>query len=126
GENASRLLEAGCRDERVGRERRLGDTEQQRTARRRAAAPGDHAVVLFAEAELVHLLLEKERGIANVFDFDPAHHLTNDGLDVLVVDVYALQAVNLLNRVHQVSLGELFAQHGQQVVQIGRPVYQSL
>jgi len=55
-----------------------------------------------AEAELVHLLLEEEGSVAHVLDLDPAHHLARDRLDVLVVDVDALEAVNLLNGIHQV------------------------
>src|SRR5271168_4125711 len=124
--DACGLLEAGCGDERVGRKRRLGDTQEQRAARCGAATVGDDPVVLFAEAELVHLFFEKERGVSDVFDFDPAHHLPRNGFDVLVVDVHALEAVNLLNGVHQVRLRELFAQHGQQVVQVERAVDQSL
>src|SRR5882762_9730399 len=126
GEDAGGLLEAGGGDERVSRERRLGDTEKQRPSRCRASTVLDHIVVLFAEAELVHLLLEKERSIANVFDLDPAHHLPGDGFNVLVVDVHALQPVNLLNCVYQVRLRELLSQHGQQVVQVQRAIDQSL
>src|SRR5712664_349170 len=90
GEDAGGLLEARGGDERIGRERGLGDTEEERTARCGAAAIGDDAIVLLAEAELVHLLLKEERGITHVLDLDPAHHLARDGLDVLVVDVHAL------------------------------------
>src|SRR6266404_725076 len=124
--DAGGLLEAGGGDERVRRERRLGDTKEQRAARCGAATVSDHAIVLFAEAELVHLLLEEERGVADVFDLDPAHHLPGDGLDVLVVDVDALEAVNLLNGVHQVRLGEFLTEHGQQVVQVQRAIDQGL
>ena len=45
---------------------------------------------------------------------------------MFVVDVDALQPVDLLNRVHEVGLSELFAKHGQQVVQVQRTVDQSL
>src|SRR5690242_7714507 len=86
-EDAGGLLEARGGDERIGRERRLGDTKEQWTARCRTATIGDDAIVFLAEAELVHLLLEKERGVADVFDLDPAHHLARDGLDVLIVDI---------------------------------------
>src|SRR5262245_31969733 len=71
-QNASRFLEARRRDKRIGRERGLGDAQEQRTARCRAAAILDHLVVLLAEAELVHLLFKEERGVAHVFDLDPA------------------------------------------------------
>src|SRR5208282_897452 len=87
---------------------------------------GDDAIVFLAEAELVHLLLEKERCVANVFDFDPAHHLARDGLDVLVVDVDALEAVNLLNGVDQIGLCELFAEDGKQIVQVERAIDEGL
>src|SRR5229473_1552326 len=123
-EDAGGLLEARGGDERVGRERRLGDAEEQRTSRCRTATVSNHTVVLFAEAEFVHLLLEEERRVAHVFDLDPAHHLPGDGLDVLVVDVHALQAVHLLNGVDQVGLRELFAEDGQQVMQVERAVDQ--
>src|SRR5262249_22776714 len=46
GEHARRLLERRGRDERVGRERRLRDAEQQRTARPRTPAMPHHARVL--------------------------------------------------------------------------------
>ena len=69
---------------RVGRERRLGDAQQQRTTDSRTATLGDDALVFFAEAELVDLLLEQEVGVANFFDLHPAQHLANDGFDVLV------------------------------------------
>jgi hypothetical protein len=86
----------------------------------------DDAIVFLAEAELVHLLLEEERGVADVFDFHPAHHLADDGFDVLVVDVDALQAVDLLDRIDQVGLRVFFAEDGQQVVRVERAVDQRL
>ena len=92
----------------------------------RTPAIADHAVVLLAEAELVHLLFEQERGVADVFDLHPAHHLPDDGFDVLVVDVDALQPVDLLNGVDQVGLRVLFAEDGQQVVRVERTVDQRL
>src|SRR5215471_10343118 len=124
-EHASGFLEAGGGDERIGRERRLGDTQEQRSARSGTAAALDGLIVFLAEAELVNLLFEEEVGVTNVFDLDPAHHLARDGLDVLVVDVNALEAVNLLNGVDEVSLRELFAEHGEKVVKVERTVDQS-
>ena len=82
------------------------------------AALRDHALVLFAEAELVDLLFEQELGVADVFDLHPAHHLADDHFDVLVVDVHALQPVDFLDFVHQVRLQFLFAEHGQNVVRV--------
>ena len=84
----------------------------------------DDALVFLAEAELVDLLFEQERGIAHVFDLHPAHHLANDHFDVLVVDVHALQPVDFLDFVHQVSLQFLLPEHGQNVVRVERAVHQ--
>ena len=69
---------------------------------------------------------EQERRVAHVFDLHPAHHLADDHFDVLVVDVDALQAVNFLDFVDQVSLQFFFAQHGQNVVRVERAVHQRL
>jgi len=63
-EHARRLLEAGRGDKAVGRERCLGNAQQQRTPDCRTASGCQHALVLLAEAEAVYLLLEQEVGIA--------------------------------------------------------------
>src|SRR5690348_6795014 len=126
GEHPGRLLEGGGGDEGFGGKRGLGDAQQQRPAGSRLATLHDGALVLFAEAELVHLLLQQELGVAHVFHFDPAHHLAHDDLDVLVADVDALQPVDLLDFVHQVSLQLFFAQHSENVVRVERTIHQRL
>ena len=68
------------------------------------AVCGQDALVLLLEAELVHLLVDDEVGVADLFDLHPAHHLPDDHLDVLVVDVHALQPVDLLDLADQVGL----------------------
>ena len=45
---------------------------------------------------------------------------------MLVVDVDALQAVDLLNRIHEVGLGVLFAEDRENVVRVERTIDQSL
>src|ERR1035438_8972386 len=47
-----------------------------------------------------------------------------EGLQMLVVDVDALQAVDFLNLVDQVLLEFLFTEHGQDVVRIARTIHQ--
>ena len=111
---------------RVGRERRLGDAEQQRTADCRTATFGDDTLVFVAEAELVDLLLEQEVGVAHVLDLHPAQHLPHDGLDVLVGDGDALQAVDFLDFVDQVGLQLLLAEHGENVVRVERAIHEGL
>jgi len=93
---------------------------------RGTAAAFDDAVVLLAEAELIHLFLEQKRRVADVFHLHPAHHLSDDGFDVLVVDVDALQAVNLLHRVDEIGLRKLLAEDGQNVMRVQRTVNQRL
>jgi hypothetical protein len=53
---------------------------------------------------LVHHLVDQELRVPDLLDLHPAHHLPDHHLDVLVVDVDALQAVDLLDLVHQVAL----------------------
>ena len=86
----------------------------------------EHALVLFEEAELVHLLVDQELGVADVLDLHPPHHLPRDDLDVLVVDVDALQPVDLLDFVDEVLLQFLLAKDVQDVVRVARAVHQRL
>src|SRR5688500_683641 len=125
-EHARRLLEARRRDERIRRQRCLGDPQQQRLRRRRTAARLNHPLVLLEEPELIRLLVDQELGVANILDPHPPHHLARDDLDVLVVDVDALQPVDLLDFVDQVLLQFLLAEHPQDVVRIARTVHQLL
>ena len=64
--------------------------------------------------------------VAHVFHLHPAHHLANDDFDVLVADVHALQAVDFLDFVHQVSLQLFLTQHGKNVVRVERAIHQRL
>ena len=59
-------------------------------------------------------------------DAHAAQHLAHDRLDVLVVDLHALQSVDLLDFVDQVLGQRLLAQHPQDVVRVGRAVHQRL
>src|SRR5438270_4848998 len=126
GEHARGLLEGGGRDEAIGGERGLGNSQEQRTAGSRFAAQGDYALVLFAEVELIRLLFQQEGGVAHVLDFDPAHHLAHDDFNVLVADGHALQPVNFLDLVHQIALQLLLAQHGKNIVRVERAIHQRL
>src|SRR5262249_6673619 len=107
-------------------ERGLGDAQQKRASRGRAAAVGDHPLVLFAEAEFIHLLLEQERGVAHVFYLHPAHHLPDDYFNVLVADGHTLESIHFLDFVHQVSLQLLLTKHGKNVVRVERAVHERL
>ena len=56
----------------------------------------------------------------------PAQHLPHNHFNVLVADGHALQPVDLLNFVHQVSLQRLLAQHVQNVVRVQRAIHQRI
>jgi hypothetical protein len=65
-------------------------------------------------------------GVADVVDHDPAQHLAHDHLDVLVVDLHALQAVDVLHFVDDVARQFFGAQQAQDVLRIGRAVHHGL
>src|SRR5690606_27848354 len=126
GEDAGRLLEGGRRQPGLGRQRRLGDTHQHRTAGRRVAALGHHATVLRLEHRPLDRRTGQELGGARVDDDDPAQHLPDDHLDVLVVDAHTLGAVHLLHLANQVQLGFPRTHHAQHLVRVDRTFQQLL
>src|SRR4029077_4052626 len=78
------------------------------------------------ELALVDLLADQEGRLAGLGDLDLLQHLTRDRLDVLVVDLHALQAIDLLDLVDEI-LGQLLdAQHAQDVVRHGVAVDQEV
>ena len=89
----------------------------------RPSSPSD-PLVLVLEAEAIDLLLEEELGVTNFLDPHPPEHLTDDHFDVLVVDVHALQSIDLLDRVDQVSLQLLHSADRKDIVRIERTVHQ--
>src|SRR5919204_191921 len=124
GEHLGGLLERRRRDERLGAQRRLGDAEQQRLAHPGLAARRRHPGVLVVEHLLLHLLVDEEVRVAHFLDAHAAQHLPDDGLDVLVVDLHALEPVDLLHFVHHVAGQLLLAEHLEDVVRVGRAVHQ--
>ena len=102
GQHARRVLEGRGGDERVGLERGLGDAEERGLGLRRAAAFHHHLLVHLEERLARDLLAPEEVGVARVRDADLAEHLADDDLDVLVVDLDALETVDLLHFVDEV------------------------
>ena len=86
---------------------------------RRLLAFGFHADVDLVHLAPVDLLALQQLGIAGVVDLDLLQHLANDHLDVLVVDVDALQPVDLLDFVDQIGRQFLDALDGENVVRGG-------
>src|SRR5215212_9449939 len=106
GQDAGRLLERGRREEAVGGERGLGYAHQNRVVGGRPALLFLlDAGVLGEHRKAVGDLLGEQLRVAGVVHDHLAQHLAYDDLDVLVVDVHALRAVDLLHLIHQVALG---------------------
>jgi hypothetical protein len=72
----------------------------------------------------VDLLADQEGGVAALGDLDLLQHLADDHLDVLVVDLHALQPVDLLDLVDEIFGQRLDARASQDVVRIGVAVDQ--
>src|SRR5690606_22204065 len=85
-------------------------------------ALGIHAVVLVEQFRTLDLLAGDEAGVAGIDDVHAAQHLADDDLDVLVVDLHALQAVDVLHFVDDIARQALDALQPQDVVRVGRAV----
>src|SRR2546430_92535 len=107
GQHLRRLLEGSRSEERLRRKGGLGDAEDQRLERRLLLLRLLllDARVLALEDDLVHELAGQEVGVACVLDAHLLQHLAHHELDVLVVDVDALRAVDLLHLLDEVQLG---------------------
>ena len=61
----------------------------------------------------------KQGGVAAVGDLDLLQHLANDHLDVLVVDLHALESIDFLDLADEIFGQRLDAEHFEDVVRIG-------
>src|SRR5688500_489471 len=120
GQNTRRLLEARGRDERLSRETRLGDAEQERLGHRGILLLLLRLVVRFPEGLLVDVLALEEHRLARLEHAHLLQHLPDDHANVLVVDLHALQAVNLLHFVEQILLHRARTLDAENVVRIHR------
>ena len=91
---------------------RIGSNSAATLVARRGAA------VLFHEAGAVDLLAAQVARVAGLGDLDLAQHLANDRFDVLVVDLDALQAVDVLDFLDEVGRERLDAEQTQDVMRI--------
>ncbi len=83
-------------------------------------ALGHDALVLGPERVPIDELAGQEEGVALGEDAHLLHHLPDDQLDVLVVDLDALRAVDLLHLVDEVALGPGVTCRAQQVGRVER------
>src|SRR5205085_12431025 len=119
-QNSRGLLERRRRDERLRRQARLGDAEQQRLGRRRRLLLLLRAIVDLAEDLLIDVLALEELRFARLEDANLLQHLPDDDPDVLVVVFHALQAIDLLHLVQQILLHRPRTLDAQDVVRIHR------
>src|SRR5256886_2148949 len=120
GQHPRRLLE-GCRREPARRvERGLDEAEQHGLRHRWIAAFRQHFGVRFLVLPLGDDLARQQVGVAGRINADLPHHLPDDHLDVLVVDIDALRAVHLLDLVDQVGLNRLAAEDVEQFLRADR------
>src|SRR3954467_9439999 len=104
GQHLGGLLEGGRRQERVRRQRRLGDAEDDLLGLGAFLALRDHRVVDLLVLVAVDELPGQEVRVALLVDAHLLEHLAHDQLDVLVVDVHALRLVDLLHLLDEVDL----------------------
>src|SRR6056297_1899314 len=118
GEYPGGFLERGGRDERLGRQRGLGDAQKDTLEYRRTQSVAVELPVFLDHVYRVELLALQELAVARVENFDLAQHLPDDDLDVLVVDLHALEPIDVLDFLHQVIGQRLDAQQAKNVVRI--------
>src|SRR5205823_5581341 len=94
----------------------LDQAEQHRLRHRGIAALGQHLGVGLLVLPLRDDLAGQQVGVAGGVDANLPHHLPDDHLDVLVVDVDALRAIDLLDLVDQVVLHRLTTKDVQQLL----------
>ena len=89
------------------------------------AAFGGLAAVLhrllvgFVHLELIDLFAGEQRGLAAVGDFHLLHHLAADHFDMLVVDLHALQTIDVLDFLDEIGRQFLHALDAQDVMRRG-------
>ena len=83
-------------------------------------------LVLLFEPELVDVVTFEEPRVAGVDDSHLLHHLADDDLDVLVVDLHALDPVHFLDFVHEVFLHRADALDPQDVMRVDGAVGEAL
>ena len=86
----------------------------------RLLALDDGVLVDLAELDPVDVLALEEGGVAGVGDAHLLQHLPHDHADVLVVDLHALQTVDLLDLVEEVLLHRPRPLDPQDVVRVDR------
>src|SRR5262249_657455 len=101
GEHTCGILERGSAEEALGFDGGFGNTRQNWLRFGGFATHLLDALIFFLELEFVDLLTPKEGGIAGFSDAHLAEHLTDNDLDVFVVNGHTLKAVDFLHLVDE-------------------------
>ncbi|MCB9958360.1 MAG: hypothetical protein H6843_07135 [Rhodospirillaceae bacterium] len=111
----------------LGLQAGLGDALQHRLALGRAQ-PSSASVFSFSASKSSRSTCSPTRKVVSpgVGDLDLLQHLANDHLDVLVVDLHALQPIDVLDLVDQIVGQRLHAHHRQDVVRHRVAVHQQV
>ena len=102
GEHSCGLLERCRRQERICGKGSLGDTEQHSCALRQFSACLQSFVICVVKLYSVYNRAYEQIGVTGLLDLDFADHLTNDNLDMLIIDIDTLEAVNPLNLLDEI------------------------
>ena len=103
--NASRILEGCCRQEGVGVDRDLGDTEEHLLVGSRLFTFCGCLCVSFSNSCARYDITGDEFGITWLLDHDAREHLANDNFEVLCGDFMTLSSVDSENIVKDIALG---------------------
>ena len=126
GQHAGCFLEGSGADETVRGQRCFGNTQQQIGERSGQFSFAAQGVVGVEHFRTLDLFTGDVIGITHVVDDHAAQHLAHDDLDVFVVDLHALQAVDVLHFIDDVTCQLFGAQKAQDVLRIGWAVNHTL
>src|SRR5690625_3005913 len=126
GQDARGLLEAGRADERLGRQAGLGDAQEERLRASRRTATGDDVLVRLSELTPIDVVALEVVGGTRIGGADRLEHVPDDGADVLVIDLDALQAVDLLDLVEEVLLHRTRPLDAEDVVRVDGPLAEAV
>src|SRR5438105_3311705 len=116
GQHTGCLLEGSGREPRRRVQSRLDQAQQHGLRGGRFPALRQRPRVALLVLPLRDDLAREQAGVARGVDADLPHHLPDDDLDVLVVDVDTLAAVDLLNLVDEEGLDGFLAQDVEQLL----------
>src|SRR5699024_5648486 len=125
GNHVGGLLEGRRRQPRLGSQRSLGNTHNLRTQLSWLLALCLHTSIDLRRLRKVNQSIWQQIGVTSIDNGTATQHLTDDDLDVLVVDGYPLGAVNSLNLVDEVLFHTTAAENLKHVVWVSSTAHQT-